>query len=139
MLAMQESRSIIENKSADVIQYPHIKADGTPDLRYGSKQKVGTRESTKMECLYERDEIIAIYNLFQDRIENATSLAKEMIARRNLTMLVCAINVGLRGGDFCSLKWSDIFDRNWDYKSSADYVPEKTNKRDEDGNITKAH
>ena len=76
---------------------------------------------------------------FQDRIENATSLAKEMIARRNLTMLVCAINVGLRGGDFCSLKWSDIFDRNWDYKSSADYVPEKTNKRDEDGNITKAH
>lgn len=138
MSAMQESRCIIENKSADVIQYPRLKADGTPDLRYGSKRKVGTRESTKMECLYERDEIIAIYNIFQDRIENATSLTKEMIARRNLTMLVCAINVGLRGGDFCSLKWSDIFDRNWDYKTSADYVPEKTNKRDEDGNITKA-
>lgn len=69
MLAMQESRSIIENKSADVIQYPHIKADGTPDLRFGSKMKTGTRESTKMECLYEREEIIAIYKIFQDKMK----------------------------------------------------------------------
>lgn len=137
MSAMQESRCIMENKSADVIQYPHLKTDGTPDLRYGSKQKVGTRESTKMECLYERDDIIAIYKIFQDRIENASSLSKEKIARRNLTMFVCAINVGLRGGDFCSLKWSDIFDKNWEYKASADYVPEKTIKRDEDGIIIK--
>ena len=99
MIAKQESRSIIENKSADVIQYPHIKADGTPDLRFGSKMKTGTRESTKMECLYEREEIIAIYKIFQDKIENASSLSKEKIARRNLTMFVCAINVGLRGGE----------------------------------------
>jgi len=138
MLAMQESRSIIENKSADVIQYPHIKADGTPDLRFGSKMKTGTRESTKMECLYEREEIIAIYKIFQDKIENASSLSKEKIARRNLTMFVCAINVGLRGGDFCSLKWSDIFDKDWSYKTSADYIPEKTIRRDDGGEIVKA-
>ncbi|EXG85796.1 site-specific recombinase XerD [Clostridium sp. ASBs410] len=106
-------------------------------MRYGSKKKTGTRESTKMKCLYERDDIIAIYNLFQDRIENATSLSKEKIARRNLTMFVCAINIGLRGGDFCSLKWSDIFDKNWSYKSTADYVPEKTIKRDDNENIIK--
>lgn len=138
MSAMQESRCIMENKSADVIQYPRLKADGTPDLRYGSKQKAGTRESTKMECLYEREDIIAIYKIFQDRIDDATSLSKEKISRRNITMFVCAINVGLRGGDFCSLKWSDIFDKNWDYKASADYVPEKTIRRDDDGNIIKA-
>jgi integrase len=138
MSAMQESRSIMGNKSADVIQYPRLKADGTPDLRFGSKIKTGTRESTKMECLYERDDIIAIYKIFQDRIENATSLSKEKIARRNITMFVCAINVGLRGGDFCSLKWANIFDKNWNYKASADYVPEKTIRRDDDGNIIKA-
>ncbi|WP_084719712.1 tyrosine-type recombinase/integrase [Lacrimispora celerecrescens] len=138
MSAMQESRSIMENKSAAVIQYPHIKADGTPDLRFGSKKKTGVRESTKMECLYERDDIIAIYKIFQDRIEKAASLSKEKIARRNLTMFVCAINVGLRGGDFCSLKWSDILDKNWDYKASADYVPEKTIRRDDQGYIVKA-
>lgn len=110
---IEKANSTSDIKNADIITMPRFKADGTPDLRYSSKKKVGTRDSTKMECLYERDEIIAIYNRFQDRIENSTPLAKEMIARRNLTMLVCAINVGLRGGDFCSLKWSDIFDRNW--------------------------
>ncbi len=72
--------------------------------------------------------------IFLDRIENASSLSKEKIARQNITMF-CAINVGLRGGDFCSLKWSDIFDKNWDYKTSADYVPEKTIQKDEDGNM----
>lgn len=91
-----------------------------------------------MECLYERDDIIAIYKIFQDRILNAASLSKEKIARQNLTMFVCAINVGLRGGDFCSLKWADIFDKNWDYKTSADYVPEKMIRRNEDGVIVKA-
>lgn len=138
MSAMQESRRIMENKNADVIQYPHIKADGTPDLRYGSKKKTGIRESTKMECLYERADIITIYKIFQGRIENAISLSKEKITRRNLAMFVCAINVGLRGGDFCSLKWSDIFDKNWHFKTSADYVPEKTIRRNEDGDIVKA-
>jgi integrase len=133
----RESTDVNETKSADIINIPRFKADGTPDLRYGSKQKVGTRESTKMECLYERDDIVAIYKIFQGRIENATSLSKEKIARRNITMFVCAINIGLRGGDFCSLKWSDIFDKNWDYKASADFVPEKTIQRDDDGNIIK--
>ena len=35
----------------DVIQYQHLKTDGSPDLCYSSKRKIGTRESTKMECL----------------------------------------------------------------------------------------
>lgn len=134
----RENTDASETKNADIINIPRFKADGTPDLRYGSKKKTGIRKSTKMECLYERDDIIAIYKIFQDRIENAASLSKEKIARRNLTMFVCAINVGLRGGDFCSLKWSDILDKNWDYKASADYVPEKTIRRDDQGNIVKA-
>lgn len=79
MSAMQESRSIMENKSAAVIQYPHIKADGTPDLRYGSKKKTGIRESTKMECLYGRDDIILIYKIFQGKIENATSYLRRRL------------------------------------------------------------
>jgi hypothetical protein len=135
---LEKANSTSEIKNADIINMPRFKADGTPDLRYGSKQKIGIRESTKMECLYERNEIVAIYKIFQDRIENASSLSKEKNARRNLTMFVCAINVGLRGGDFCSLKWSDIFNTDWSYKSSADYVPEKTIRRDDSGQIVNA-
>ncbi|MFV0241725.1 MAG: hypothetical protein ACK5H4_17025 [Lacrimispora sphenoides] len=78
MPAMQESRSVVGNKSADVIQYPHLKADGTPDLRYGSKQRIGIRESTKMECLYERNEIVAIYKIFQDRIEIESGIVRSI-------------------------------------------------------------
>ena len=40
---------------------------------------------------------------------------------RNLTMFICSINIGLRGGDFCKLKWKNIFDEKWGLKKSEKF------------------
>lgn len=100
-----------EEKFADIIQFPIKKKHG---------------KSTKMECLYNNEEILAVLNVFKSKLDNAGSVAKESVARRNMCMFVCAINIGLRGGDFCSLKWSNIFDDNWNFLVSPDFVPQKT-------------
>ena len=55
-------------------------------------------------------------------------MAKKRTAMRNITMFVCAINLGLRGGDLCSLKWNNIFDKNWEFLYQPDFVPQKTKR-----------
>ena len=108
----------IEGSKEKIIQFPNNKL----------KEETRVGKSTKMWCLKNREEIMKEYITFKNKIDNATSIKKETIARRNLTMFVCAINIGLRGGDFCNLKWSDIYDNEWNLKDKAEYVPEKTKR-----------
>lgn len=121
-----EKNKIIEEK-CKIIKFPCISTD-TDTGAEEQKQVSKPHKSTKMECLYTKEEILAVYNIFKERIDVAKTIAKGRDARRNLCMYVCAINVGLRGGDFCSLKWSDIFNEDWTFKSDAEYIPEKTKK-----------
>lgn len=91
--------------------------------------------STEMECLYTTEEILAVYNVFKSRVENALTISKERDALRNLTMFVCAINIGLRGGDFCKLQWKRIYDEKWNLKRMEKFVPEKQTRRTRTGKI----
>lgn len=93
--------------------------------------------STRMECLYNEKQILAVYNVLLSKVENARTVNKEKVAMRNLTMFICAINIGLRGGDFCKLRWHQVFDENWKCKEKESFVPEKTTRRDANGNIIK--
>lgn len=93
-------------------------------------------KSTRMWCLKDEEEIQALFNTFKNKILNAHTEVKYKIGMRNLTMYVCAINIGLRGGDFCSLKWSDIYDDDWTFKIHAEYVPKKTRKCHKHINLT---
>lgn len=92
------------------------------------KKEISIGKSTKMWCLKSEDEIMKVYNVFKHKADNSATENKYTINLRNLTMFVCAINIGLRGGDFCNLKWSDIYDESWNIKEKGEYVPEKTKK-----------
>ena len=87
-----------------------------------------TKKASAMECLYNDEEIIAVRNVFKKYLDEAKTFAQERAARRNLTMYICAIEIGLRGGDFCSLKWSDICNPDWTFNQSAEFIPQKTSK-----------
>lgn len=91
--------------------------------------------STEMECLYTTEEILAVYDVFKSRFENARTISKERDTMRNLTMFVCAINIGLRGGDFCNLQWRRIYDEKWNVKRMEKFVPEKQTRRTRTGKI----
>lgn len=119
-------------EKADIIEFPHFKSDGTLDKRFGEKpeRKVhdGIVKTQTMECLYSKEEIITVYDVFREQVNNATSLNKEQAARRNLCMFVAGINLGLRGGDLCRLKWLNIFNNDWSYRNKPKFIPEKTQR-----------
>lgn len=94
------------------------------------------RGSTEMECLYTEEEILRVKDVFQRYIDEAGSLNREYNARRSMTMYLCAINIGLRSGDLCRLRWSNVYDENWEIKKYEKFAPQKQKKRDSFGNIT---
>ena len=106
---------------------------------YTFPKKTVSREghSTKMECLYDKGEINAVYAEFKKNFDVAVTENKQKNAMRDLTMFICAINIGLRGGDLCRLKWKDVFDDEWNIVKSKDFAPEKTERRDRCGNVIK--
>lgn len=91
------------------------------------KHNIGN--STLMDCLHSEEEIKAVFDVFVEHVKKASTMSKKRISMRNLTMFICAINIGLRGGDFCKLKWNNIFDKNWNFLADPDFVPEKTSNR----------
>ena len=134
-----------EHKKPDIIQLPvlHLKADGTVDGRYGKKPNrkkyEGVHISTMMKCLYDKDEIIAVYNIFKERVVNASSIKKEYNARRNLCMFVSGINIGLRGSDLCSIKWANIFNSSWNFIDRPIFMPQKTSNHNVTVELTWSH
>lgn len=114
-----------KDHKADIIRIP---VEYQEEITNTEPETRKTKRRTTMECLYNEDEIKALYNVFKHHIAEASTFAKEKAARRNLTMYVCAIEIGLRGGDFCSLKWNDIFNPDWTFNQSAEFVPQKTSK-----------
>lgn len=117
----------------------HRKKNGEIDHRFGKKPERKRPNdlvlNQTMECLYNREEILSVYNVFKSKVDNAASLAKEMIARRNLCMFVAAINLGLRAGDLCRLKWLNIFDSQWKYMNEPGFIPEKTRRKNNDDTV----
>lgn len=103
------------------VEYQEEIVNTEPELRK-------TKKASAMECLYNDEEIIAVCNVFKKCLDKAKTFAQERAARRNLTMYICALEIGLRGGDFCSLKWSDIYNPDWTFNQSAEFIPQKTSK-----------
>ena len=121
-----------DNHKAEIIKLP---VEYQEDVNSDNRDDETEGKSTEMECLYTTEEILAVYNVFKSRVESASSLAKERAAMRNLTMFVCAINIGLRGGDFCKLTWKRIYDENWNIKRMEKFAPEKQTRRTRTGKI----
>lgn len=90
------------------------------------QKEIKHRESTKTDALHTEEEISAVANYFKSCIEECTTFKKETMARRNLAMFICGINIGLRGGDLCKLTWSTFFDDDWEWRLTKDFIPEKT-------------
>ena len=117
MLAEKKYANIDKiNKVDNIVQFPSKNIES----------RIG--QSTKMWCLRNKEEIKQVYDVFLEKLNDAQTDSKMSISFRNMTMFVCAINIGLRGGDFCNLKWSDIYDSDWNFKDKAEYVPQKTRK-----------
>lgn len=113
------------NYKAEIIRIP---VEYQEEIVQAAPETHKTKKASAMECLYNDEEIIAVCNVFKKYLDEAKTFAQEKAARRNLTMYICAIEIGLRGGDFCSLKWNDIYNPDWTFNHSAEFIPQKTRK-----------
>lgn len=106
---------------------PEIKynKDGSVDQRHCNKV---AGVSSEVYAFTSEEEIKAMIDVFDKRIEEAPDENKRMIASRNKMMFLIGINLGIRASDLCGLKYSFFMNNNGAFKDSYSLQPKKTKK-----------
>lgn len=99
--------------------------DGSVDKRH-SNSVAGV--STEVYPFTTQEEIKAIIDVFNKRIEEATNDNKRMIACRNKMMFLIGINLGIRASDLCGLKYCFFMNNDGTFKDFYTLQPKKTKK-----------
>lgn len=99
--------------------------DGTVDKRH-SNTVAGV--STEVYPFTTQEEIKAIIDVFNKRINEAPDDNKRQIAARNKMMFLIGINLGIRASDLCGLKLSFFMNRDGTFKDFYTLQPKKTRK-----------
>ena len=116
-----------------------IKIDGKlgkkPEVRYNKDGSIDKRRphinsgvSTEVYPFNTEEEIKAMIDVFNNRIENAPDENKRMIACRNKMLFLIGINIGLRSSDLCGLKYSFFMNNDGTFKEQYSLKPKKTRK-----------
>jgi integrase len=77
---------------------------------------------------YKEEDVPKMVKYFKNLMEEANNDEDYQIRFRNLTLYVMGLNIALRVSDLVSLKWSDIFDKRWDFLDGKKIKPKKTAK-----------
>lgn len=105
-----------------------------PEVRYNKDGTIDKRHSNRVSGVsstvypFSVEEIKAIVNVFDKRIENATNNNQRQIARRNKMLFLISVNVGLRASDLVQLRWSYFYNDNETFKESYTLQPKKTRR-----------
>ena len=112
-----------EQTIGEVINFPNVKLkkDGTP-----KKTKSNAKENRDNVYPFKEEDIPKMVRYFNQAIEEATNDEDKLIRIRNKAMFIMGINIGLRCGDLVSLKWSDIYDKRFNFLSGKKIKPKKT-------------
>ena len=84
--------------------------------------------SSEVYAFTSEEEIKAMIDVFDKRIEEAPDENKRMIASRNKMMFLIGINVGLRASDLAPIKWSFFYKEDGTFKEYYALMPKKTKK-----------
>lgn len=96
----------------------------------GGKKKAGV--SSEVYAFRTEEEIKAMIDVFDNRIENATDEHHKHLAYRNKLLFVVGINIGLRASDLSTLQYKFFFNElqngKFEWKESYSIQPVKTRK-----------
>jgi integrase len=99
--------------------------DGSVDKRH-SNSVAG--KSCEVYPFTTQEEIKAIIDVLDKRIENAPDENKRQIAARNKMLFLVGINVGLRASDLVQLRYSYFYNSDMTFKDFYTLQPQKTKK-----------
>lgn len=85
-----------------------------------------TKENRDNVQPIKEEDIPRIVKYYKNKIDTARSLSNELSARRDLSLVIMGINISLRVSDLIALKWNDIYENDWTFKSGKVIKPKKT-------------
>ena len=95
-------------KKGDKVRY---NLDGSIDRR---KCHITAGQSSEVYAFRTKEEIANMIAVFDKHIKEAKTDSKEQLAHRNKLLFLIGMNVGIRGSDLRTLKWSFFFDEQDD-------------------------
>ncbi len=87
-----------------------LKKDGTP-----KQTKNNTKINREDVQPFKEFDVPLIKQYFMDRINDSKNLDDELTNRRNYTLFVMGVNIGLRCNELIALRWNDIYDNEWNF------------------------
>ena len=76
-----------------------------------SKCHKAVGKSSEVYAFRTKEEIKAMIEVFDKHIEESTNEHQRQIANRNKLLFIIGMNIGIRGSDLRTLKWSFFFDK----------------------------
>ena len=104
---------------------PRLNKDGSVDKRHPNSV---AGVSTEVYPFVSEEEIKAMIDVFDKRIQEAPDNDKLWIAKRNKMLFVVGINIGIRASDLCGLKYSFFMNEDGTFKKFYSLQPKKTKK-----------
>ena len=106
-------------------QKVNLNKDGTVDKRRCNKV---AGVSSEVYPLTSEEEIKAVVDVLNKRIESATNESKKQIECRNKMLFLVGINLGIRASDLCGLKYNFFIKEDGTFKEGYSLQPKKTKK-----------
>lgn len=116
-----------------------VKINGTlvkkPEVRYNKDGSIDKRQphkvagkSSEVYPFATEEDIRAMINVFNQRIEEAPTDTKRWVACRNKMLFLIGINLGIRISDLISLRWNFFLKYDMTFKDYYKIQPKKTRK-----------
>jgi integrase len=105
-----------------------------PEVKYNKDGSVDKRHSNRVAGVsstvypFSVEEIKAVIDVFNNRIDEATNDNQRQIACRNKMLFLIGVNVGLRASDLMQLRWSYFYKNDMTFKEFYVLQPKKTRK-----------
>lgn len=106
-----------------------------PEVRYNKDGTIDKRHSNSVagvSCevypFTTQEEIKAIIDVFNKRIDEATNENQRQIACRNKMMFLIGVNLGIRASDLCNLRYSFFINSDGSFKDYYSLQPKKTKR-----------
>ena len=107
-----------------------------PEVRYNKDGSIDKRHTNKVAGVSSevypfatQEEIKAMIDLFDNRINESTNNSQRQIACRNKMLFLIGINIGLRASDLTQLRYNFFYNDDMTFKDFYTLQPKKTRKQ----------
>lgn len=126
----------IRKTTTDNVIKPNLRVvGGEKKVRYNKDGSIDKRHTNKVAGVSSevypfttKEEIKAMIDVFNKRIDEAPDEDKRWIACRNKMLFLIGINLGVRASDLCGLRYSFFMNNDRTFKDSYSLQPKKTKK-----------